>query len=495
MDPQKLPPSFQDTDNPDEAALSQDRAARLLDDAPENEPESSVDADAQFYGLSDERIAGILAAVHEDDWLTVEHEVLDMEPADIAQLLEKTSRDDALQIVRHLYPVLDSETYIYLNYERLRTLFAVLAPRDIATIITDLETDDAISLLEELDETQRREILRHVNARSRALVEEGLTFPEDSAGRIMQRDVVAIPQFWTVGKTLDYLQAVGHDLPDQLYDLFIVDPRHRVVGQIAVGQLLRVGRGEKISALADQEPQIVPADTDQEHVAALFKRITMTSVPVVDHNERLIGMITIDDIVSVVDEEASEDLLRLGGVENDDLAHGAFFTAWMRFRWLFVNLLTALVAASVIHHFEMALEEIVALAVLMPIVAGMGGNAGTQAMTVAVRALSTKELSASNYLRVTLKEVLVGVINGLLCAVPVGVVASLWFQDWRLGAVLVAAMIFNISLAGLAGTLIPVAMNRMRFDPAISSGVFLTAVTDIAGFAVFLGLATLYLLH
>lgn len=490
MDPNKITPELLDELTPQAVPYGEE-------DLRQEEREMAPDEDESedtFYGLSDDHITDILAAVRVEDWLTVEKEVFDLEPSDIAQLLEKASRDDAMEIVRHLHSVLDSETYIYLNYERLRTLFAVLGARDIAAIITDLDTDDAISLLEELDEGDRREILRHVNERSRALVEEGLTFPEDSAGRIMQRDVVAIPQFWTVGKTLDYMQAIGHDLPSQLYDLFIVDPRHRVMGQIAVGQLLRVTRGSKISDVADLEPHVVPADTDQEEVAALFKRVTMTSVAVVDHNERLIGVITIDDIVSVVDEETSEDLLRLGGVESDDLAHGAVRTALSRFRWLFVNLLTAILAASVVGHFENALEQIVALAVLMPIVAGMGGNAGTQTLTVAVRALATKELSSSNYWRVTLKEMGVGLINGVLCAVPVGTVAALWFRDWHLGGVMMAAMISNIFIAGLAGTLIPVAMDRMKFDPAISSGVFLTTVTDVVGFATFLGLASLFLL-
>jgi magnesium transporter len=450
--------------------------------------------DESFYGLSDELFSGIIAAVHGDDWLTVEQEVLDLEPSEIAELLEKSSRDDALEMVKHLHGILDSETYTYLGYDRLKKLFAVLSPREIAGIIADLNTDDAIDLLEDMDQGERREILRHVNDRSRALVEEGLTFPEDSAGRMMQRDVVAIPQFWTVGKALDYIQALGDELPKQFYDLFLVNPRHQVVGQVAIGQLLRAKRGAKINEIADDDPAIIPANTDQEEVAALFKRTTVTSVPVIDDAERLIGVITVDDVVSVIDEEAGEDLLRLGGVENDDLAQPALSTAWSRFRWLFVNLLTAILASSVVGQFEAVLEKIVALAVLMPIVAGMGGNAGTQTLTVAVRALATKELSAANYWRVTFKETLVGVMNGAAFAIIMGVVAWLWFHDPKLGLVIGAAMLINLFAAGLAGTLIPIGLYKMKADPAISATVFLTTVTDVIGFASFLGLASLFLM-
>jgi magnesium transporter len=463
--------------------------------APVVKPVEEEDEEENFYGLSDETYSGIIAAVHTGDWLTVEQEVLDLEPSDIADLLEKSSRDDALEMVKHLHGILDSETYTYLGYDRLKKLFAVLSPREIASIIADLNTDDAISLLEDIDEEDRREILRHVNERSRALVEEGLTFPEDSAGRLMQRDVVAIPQFWTVGKALDYLQALGDELPEQLYDLFLVNPRHHVVGQVAIGQLLRAKRGAKISEIADEDPHTVPIDTDQEHVAALFKRSTVTSVPVIDDTERLIGVITVDDIVSVIDEEASEDILRLGGVENDDLAQPALATAWSRFRWLFVNLLTAMLASFVVGQFEAVLEKIVALAVLMPIVAGMGGNAGTQTLTVAVRALATKELSAANYWRVTLKETLVGVMNGSAFAIIMGVVTWLWFHDPRLGMVIGGAMVTNLFFAGLAGTLIPIGLYKMKADPAISAAVFLTTVTDVIGFSSFLGLATIFLVQ
>lgn len=472
-----------------------DDAAPVLP-APAVEPAAEEDDEEDtFYGLSDDTVEGILAAVHAEDWLTVEHEVLDLEPSDIAQLLEKASRDDALEMVRHLHGAIDSETYTYLGYERLKLLFEVLSPREIGGIIADLDTDDAISLLEDLDESERREILRHVNAQVGALVEEGLTWPEDSAGRLMQRDPVAIPQFWTVGKTMDFLQAMRDELPEQLYDLFIVDPRHRVVGQVPIGQLLRAGRGQKIVDVARDSLHTVPADTDQEEVAALFKRVTLTSVPVVDDAERLLGTITVDDIVNVVDEEASEDLLRLGGVAEDDLAQGAVATAFARSKWLGVNLFTAFLASSVVGLFAHTLEKIVALAVLMPIVAGMGGNAGTQTLTVAVRALATKELSAANFWRVTMKETLVGVMNGAVFATIVGLVAWWRFHDPMLGGVIAAAMLFNLFMAGLMGTLIPITLNKLDIDPAISSAVFLTTVTDVCGFFSFLGLATLFLVQ
>ena len=236
-------------------------------------------------------------------------------------------------------------------------LFDVLAPREIGAIIADLDTDDAIRLLEDRDQDERREILRHVATGISVLVEEGLTFPEESAGRLMQRSVVAVPQFWTVGKAWDYIQALGDELPEQLYDIFIVDPRHRVTGQVAIGQLLRASRLHKIAEIANENVHVVSPETDQEEVAALFKRVTLTSVPVVDDTERLIGMITIDDIVAVVEEEASEDLLRMGGVASDDLAQSTMATAYSRFKWLAVNLLTAILASAVVGQFEMALEK------------------------------------------------------------------------------------------------------------------------------------------
>lgn len=463
--------------------------------APHGEPDEETDEqDDTHYGLSDDAINGIWAAVHADDWLTVEHEVLDLEPADIAQLLEKSSQADALEMVKHLHGALDSEVYAYLNPERLKLLFDVLAPREIGAIIADLDTDDAIRLLEGRDADERREVLRHVNDKISALVEEGLTFPEESAGRLMHRAVVAVPQFWTVGKAWDYIQALGDELPEQLYDIFIVDPRHRVVGQVAIGQILRASRLHKISDIANESVHVVTTDTDQEEVAALFKRVTLTSVPVIDDNERLIGVITVDDIVSVIEEVASEDLLHLGGVEKDDLSQSTMTTAFSRFKWLFVNLLTAFLASSVVGEFQDALQKIVALAVLMPIVAGMGGNAGTQTLTVAVRALATKELSSANYWRVTLKETLVGMMNGTAFASIVGLFAWLRFHDPRLGLVIASAMILNFTCAGLAGTLIPIGLDKMKIDPAIASSVFLTTVTDCLGFLSFLGLATLFLL-
>lgn len=453
------------------------------------------DEDDSFYGLSDDSFSGIISALHNEDWLTVEKEALELEPADVAQLLEKSNRDDARTLVKHLHGIIDSEVFTYLNHQRLKDLFTVLSSREIGSIIADLDTDDAISLLEDIPQDERREILRHVNTSVSSLVEEGLTYPEESAGRLMQRDILAVPQFWTVGKALDYMQAMRDELPEQLYDLFIVDPRHRVVGQVPIGQILRASRGQKITDVARESLHVVPADTDQEEVAALFKRVILTSVPVVDEGERLIGVITVDDIVAVVDEEASEDLLRMGGVAEDDLAQGTWATTFARFKWLFINLLTALLASAVVGRFEAVLTQIVALAVLMPIVAGMGGNAGTQTLTVAVRALATKELSAANYWRVTLKETLVGTLNGAIFAVLMALITWAWFDNVQLGAVIAAAMIINLFFAGLCGALIPIGLTKLKIDPAIASAVFLTTVTDVVGFLSFLGLATLFLMH
>jgi magnesium transporter len=476
-------------DNPNDEPFVLTPPPGPLDEVALDETEDS------FYGLSDESFDGVVASLRAEDWLTVEKEIAEMEPSDVAQLLEKASREDALSLARNFHSIIDSETYTYLAHSRLKDLFTVLSTREIGGIVGDLDTDDAISLLEDLPQDDRREILRHVSMAISVLVEEGFAFPEESAGRLMQRDPVAIPANWTVGKTIDYLREIRDTLPQQLYDLFIIDPRHRLVGQIASGMFLRMPRDVRIADIAREPLNIVPVDTDREEVAALFKRMALTSVPVVDAEERLIGVITVDDIVSVVEEEASEDLLHLGGVGENDFGQSMWVTTFSRFKWLFINLLTALIASAVVGRFEEVLSQIVALAVLMPIVAGMGGNAGTQTLTVAVRALATKELSSANYWRVTMKETLVGTINGIIFALIMGIVTWAWFKNPELGAVMAAAMVINLFAAGLAGALIPIGLNKMNIDPAISSAVFLTTVTDVLGFLSFLGLATLFLLN
>jgi magnesium transporter len=360
-------------------------------------------------------------------------------------------------------------------------------------ILNQLESDDALNLIEDLDEDFQQQILKSLSKSMRAAIEEGLTFPEDSAGRLMQRSMIAVPQFWTVGKTIDFLRA-SKDIPDNFYDVIVVDPMHHVVGEVPVGRILRAARGTKIEDLALENAHAVRASVDQEEVAFLFRREGLVSAPVINDDNRLIGVITVDDIVDVIDEEAEEDFLKIGGIANIDIYRPVWDTTKSRFFWLCLNMLTAIAASIVIGLFEATLERVVALAILMPIVASMGGNAGTQALTVAVRALATKDLSSTNAWRIIGKEALVGTLNGVSFAMISGVVAWLWFDDILLGLVIGFAMVINLMVAGLSGASIPIILDRYGLDPALSSSIFLTTITDIIGFFAFLGLAALVLL-
>ncbi len=448
----------------------------------------------EFLGLPDETIREISNALFEENTEQVDTLLDDLSTSDKAELIEKvtgeTRRTLMMGFARHfdadVIPVLDEE---------VRTGVLENMPADqVAKILSDLDSDDALDIIAPLDTEFQQEIMRKLSAKIRLALEEGLSFPEDSAGRLMQREFVAIPQFWTVGKTIDYLRAARDTLPDDFYDLIVIDPSHHVVGEIPLNKLVRSQRSVKIDSLTLDEVHSIPATMDQEEVATLFRNENLASAPVVDDSGRLIGIITYDDVLFVIDEEAEEDLLKLAGVGQDDLYRTIIPTAFARSRWLFINLLTAFLAASVISLFDATIEKIVALAVLMPIVAGMGGNAGTQAMTVAVRAIATNEISGANAWRVIGKETAVGVLNGLVFALLIGLIAGFWFQNPGLGVVIATAMIINLIVAGFFGSSIPVVLNKFNIDPAVASSVFLTTMTDVIGFFAFLGLASLFLL-
>lgn len=420
--------------------------------------------------------------------------VEDMHAADLADLLEQIGAEHRRPLVEVMRPRLDPEVFPYLDPSIREDVVEILGPVDLAAAVAELESDDAIDLIEDLDEDRRRQILENLPAEARAQVEEGLTYPEYSAGRLMQRDLVAVPQFWTVGKVLDYLRAAGDDLPEDFFEIFVVDPLHRLVASVPLSRVMRSKRSVKVEDIANEDIHKVPVAMDQEEIAFLFRQYALVSAPVVDAKGRLLGVIMVDDVVDVIDEEAEDDLFKLAGVPDTDIYRAVLATARLRFSWLAVNVVTAFMAAAVIGLFEATIEQVVALAVLMPIVASMGGNAGTQTLTVAVRALATRELSEANALRVIGKEAMVGTINGTLFALMVGGIAALWFGDPMIGVVIGSAMVVNLFVAGLAGTLIPLGLARVGVDPAVASGVFLTTVTDVVGFFAFLGLATLILL-
>lgn len=447
-----------------------------------------------FLGLPDDEIREIIDAL-EDERNGIVHEfLLNLSSTDKAELLEKVSVDQRKTLLRFFADDFDADAISLLQDEVRRDVLDGMTANDIARIISELESDDALDLILPLEPEFQAEIMRRLSAKTRIVLQEGLSFPEESAGRLMQREFVAVPQFWTVGKTIDYLRAAQETLPEDFYDLVVIDPSYHVVGEIPLNRLVRANRSTKIDSLSLKETHPIPATMDQEEVAMIFKNEGIASAPVVDEDGRLIGIITYDDVIDVIDEEAEEDILKLGGVKEDDLYRTIISTTQSRSRWLFVNLLTAFMAAFVISLFDATIEKIVALAVLMPIVAGMGGNAGTQAMTVAVRALATNELSGTNAWRVIGKETAVGLLNGMIFSVVIGMIAGVWFSNSGLGLVIGAAMVTNLVVAGFFGSSIPVILDKLNIDPAVASSVFLTTMTDVIGFFAFLGLATLFLL-
>ncbi|MGH6720403.1 MAG: magnesium transporter [Alphaproteobacteria bacterium] len=414
--------------------------------------------------------------------------------ADKADLLEQVTHEERSFLVGLWGEALDPEILPYLD-EPVRDEIVGLLPHDrLVRAIGALDADDAIYVIEALEEGERQELLDALPPPDRAALQEGLTYEEESAGRLMQRQVVTAPAYWSVGHVIDYLRAAADSLPEEFYDVFVVDPQRRPVGTVPLARLVRTQRPVIVRDIMRPEPHLARVDMDQEEVAYLFSQYGLTSVAVVDGDGRIVGAITHDDVTEVIEQEAEEDILHLGGVGETDLHDSVAGTTRGRVPWLFVNLLTAVVASAVIALFEDSINRLVALAVLMPIVASMGGNAGTQTMTVAVRGLATRDLTPSNAARLLGKEILVGGMNGLLFAVIMGAVVWAWYGDAVLGLAIGLAMIIALIAAGLAGTLIPLALAKLKVDPAVSAGVFLTTVTDVVGFFTFLGLATLLLL-
>ena len=474
-----------------------------IDNAPDVENGEDVHF-AEDQTLSAEFVRSVADAIEKKDTDGCAHLVEDLHPADIADLLGLLSEDERETLVEMLGDRLPADVLAELDEDLREDVVEAMEPAKVAEAVVELETDDAAFILEELDEEKRAEILAEVPLEDRLAVRAALDFEEDTAGRLMQREFFATPAYWTVGQIIDRLRGT-EDLPDQFYEVFVVDPAFKPVGEVALSTLLKSPRETVISDLmSEQDLRTIPVSMDQEEVAYLFEQYNLISTPVVDDGGRLVGMITVDDVVEMVREETQEDMLALGGVEADTgLSDTVMETVRSRFSWLAVNLATAISASLVIALFDGAIGQIVALAILMPIVASMGGNAGTQTLTVVVRSIATKDLTASNAARVVMRETLVGFLNGVIFAVIMGTLAGVWYfaSGWgdqaaaiQLGAVVGAAMIINLLAAGLAGILIPIGLQRAGADPAVSSAVFVTTVTDIVGFFVFLGLAAVVLL-
>lgn len=450
--------------------------------------------DSSLYGLNDEIVSDVARALREEDTSSVKEVIQDLSSADQADLIEKLADSERTQLLDTARTDIQPQTYSELESDVANSLLTEMKASNVASIVSQLDSDDRLSLLEDLDPVFQKDIIQKLSTHNQIALEEGLSFPKDSAGRLMSREFVAIPEFWSVGKTIDYLRETSEKMPENFSDIFLIDPFYHISGEVPLHMILRSPREAKIKDLALEDIHTIPSDADQEDVAYLFKREDISSAPVVDADSRLIGVVTVDDVIDVIEEEAREDILRLGGVEKDDIYRAVFDTTRARFKWLFVNLITAVLASIVIGFFEATIEQIVALAILMPIVASMGGNAGTQTLTIAVRALATKDLSKSNAWRIMVKETLVGLTNGLLFAIIVGLVTYLWFGSDLLALVISMAMAFNLIIAGIFGISIPIILDRFNIDPALASSVFLTTVTDVVGFFVFLTLAGIILL-
>jgi magnesium transporter len=437
-------------------------------------------------------IRSVADALHNNEDAAAADLVKDLKAPDLADVIELLEPDDRITLIESIGPSFDFEVLSELD-ESVRDQVSEGLPNDLlAKAITQLDTDDAAYVIESLQESDKQEILAQLPSSEREAIERNLEYPEETAGRIMQADFVAVPPFWTVGTVVDHMRE-SDDLPDYFSEIFVVDPTYHVLGALDLSRLLRSKRDVTVSEIMNPDRHVVLATEGQEEVARQFQRYDLMSAPVVDASNRLVGVVTVDDVVEVIQDEADFEIKALAGVGDESLSDTVVEVAKPRFWWLFVNLFTALLASAVIGLFGATIEKMVALAVLMPIVASMGGNAGTQTMTVTVRALATRELTAANVARVVVRETAVGLLNGVAFAILMGLIAYFWFHSTRLGLVIGAAMIINLLAAALAGIFIPLVLNRMKFDPAVSSTVFVTTVTDVVGFFAFLGLAALWL--
>jgi magnesium transporter len=432
------------------------------------------------------------AAIEATDTQALRELVVDLHEADLGDLIEALEPERRPRLIELLGSAFDFTALTEVDDTVREEILEELLPATVAEGVRELDSDDAVTILQDLPKQEQEEILEQLPSPERIALARSLLYPESSAGRRMQTEFIAVPPFWSIGQTIDYMRETV-DLPERFYEIYVVDPAYRFQGAVPLDRLLRSKRPILISNLMEKERRCVRATEDQEEVARLFERYDLVAAPVVDDADRLVGVIMVDDIVDVIEEEADEDLKALGGVKGDEeLSDNVWMIARGRFPWLAANLVTALVSASVIRYFEGSIQQMVALAVLMPIVASMGGNAGTQTMTVAVRALATRDLVSANVWRVVRRELMVGIVNGLGFALIMGTVAAIWFNVTDLGLVMGLAMVTVLAAAALGGILIPIALERLGVDPAVSSGPFVTTVTDVVGFFSFLGIATVW---
>lgn len=460
-----------------------------------DEQDLHLDDDRDAYALDDSLRAQLRRAVSAEDVGAIDKLMEPLHPADIADILEQISSGERAALLALWSRGIDGEVLSELDWSIREDILPLLPSDVLADAVRELDSDDVVDLVEDLEEDQQGAILGALDDADRVAVEQALSFPEGSAGRLMQREVVRAPEHWNVGQMIDYLRSEKAELPEQFYHIILVTPAMKPVGYVSLGRLLSSARATSLKDILEDSFRTIPAKQHEDDVAYAFNQYHLISAPVVDDDGRLVGVITIDDAMSVLDEVNEEDLRRLAGLGVDEsLSDTTFETVRQRFPWLFVNLGTAILASVVIAQFEAVIAQLVALAVLMPIVASMGGNAGTQSLALAVRGLATRDLTSANLWRVVMREAGVGALNGLAFALVMSIVGYVWFDSVLLGGVIAGAMVVNLVVAGLAGILIPVALERFGADPALASGTFVTTVTDVVGFFAFLGLAAFVLI-
>lgn len=463
----------------------------MIDDKKDEYIEHTNEALDELIGLNEDDVINIIQALERDDFSSVQKIVSPLQPVDVADLYQQLSVSQREKLLDSLGDDLDGNIISHLDDSMRDSVLENMRPKPLANLLKDLESDDSIYLIEGLDEEKQKEVLKHTGRDDRAMYEQALAYADETAARIMRRELVSVPDIWTVGHIIDMLRDETEQLPENFNSVIVLGKGSKPLGVVVLSKILVSSRKTTVKKLLSNETLYpIPADMPQEDVAYLFKQYDLLEAPVVNDDGKLIGVITIDDVVDIIDEEAEDDLLKLGGVSEDDLYQNVFSTAKLRFPWLLVNLFTAILASVVIGFYADALEKVVALAILMPIVASMGGNSGTQTLTVAVRALATNDLTSANAFRIVFKESLVGGINGILFAIIIGFGVYWWFGDSLLGLVISIAMVINLFVAGLAGIIVPIVLDKLNTDPAVSSTVVLTTITDVVGFFVFLSVAT-----
>ena len=445
------------------------------------------------FEFNKEFIKVVTDKIDNQDASFISNSFKEMHPSDAADIIEhltETYRENLIQLINFK---LDPEVFVELNESIQSEIIKYLSTEAVVNILKNLDSDDAIKIIENLDEKNKNDILSSLPPKDRFVLLESLSFPEDSAARIMQREFTAIPSNWSVGQTIDYLRE-NKDLPEEFLEIFIVDNEFKPIGTVPSSKVLRTSRDNKMISIMNESQLSIPVEMDREEVGQLFEKYNLNSACVVDKNNKLVGMITSDDVLTVLKEEAEEDVLRLAGVGDEEITDGIFKKTKRRFNWLLLNLFTAIIASVVIGFFQDDIEKVVALAVLMPIVASMGGNAGMQTLAVTIRSIATNELTKNNFTQNILKEFTIGILNGIIFAIISAIIVQLWFNNVTLSFIIAISMILNMIVAGLFGILVPISLKKLNIDPALASSVFVTTITDVIGFLSFLGVGALLFL-